>query len=225
MERENRISTKPADRGMIKDLCRYLDRFWRPEGEAPEAPLSEAPHILETPCELESCEEERRRYALCGKPPKKDHLHPAVGAGLGLFLSSLKSRLNKAEETCSERLLRLIRERGRDEVEVYQKAGVDRKLFSKMRRKDYRPKAKTLYAFIIVLQLTLDDAVDLLAPCTNWAWKRCREMNVGSGVCSASACRPCTADVARRATLPPLFLATMISQKRKPLQQKRRCSS
>ena len=163
MERENRISTKPADRGMIKDLCRYLDRFWRPEGEAPEAPLSEAPHILETPCELESCEEERRRYALCGKPPKKDHLHPAVGAGLGLFLSSLKSRLNKAEETCSERLLRLIRERGRDEVEVYQKAGVDRKLFSKMRRKDYRPKAKTLYAFIIVLQLTLDDAVDLLA--------------------------------------------------------------
>ena len=163
MERENRISTKPADRGMIKELCRYLDRFWRPEGEAPEAPLSEAPHILETPCELESCEEERRRYALCGKPPKKDHLHPAVGAGLGLFLSSLKSRLNKAEETCSERLLRLIRERGRDEVEVYQKAGIDRKLFSKMRRKNYRPKAKTLYAFIIVLQLTLDDAVDLLA--------------------------------------------------------------
>ena len=163
MERENRISTKPADRGMIKELCRYLDRFWRPEGEAPEAPLSEAPHMLETPCELESCEEERRRYALCGKPPKKDRPIPAVGAGLGLFLSSLKSRLNKAEETCSERLLRLIRERGRDEVEVYQKAGVDRKLFSKMRRKDYRPKAKTLYAFIIVLQLTLDDAVDLLA--------------------------------------------------------------
>ena len=82
---------------------------------------------------------------------------------LGSFLSNLKSRLNKAEETCSERLLRMIRERGLNEVEVYQKAGVDRKLFSKMRRKDYRPKAKTLYAFIIVLQLTLDDAVDLLA--------------------------------------------------------------
>ena len=163
MDRENRISTKPADRGMIKELCRYLDRFWRPEGEAPEAPLSEAPHMLEMPCELESCEEERRRYALCGKPLKKDRPIPAVGAGLGSFLSNLKSRLNKAEETCSERLLRLIRERGRDEVEVYQKAGVDRKLFSKMRRKDYRPKAKTLYAFIIVLQLTLDDAVDLLA--------------------------------------------------------------
>ena len=159
MDRENHISTKPADRGMIKELCRYLDRFWRPEGEAPD----EAPHIPDMLYDVESYEEERRRYALCGKPPKKDHLLPAVGVGLGSFLSSLKSRLNKAEETCSERLLRLIRERGRDEVEVYQKAGVDRKLFSKMRRKDYRPKAKTLYAFIIVLQLTLDDAVDLLA--------------------------------------------------------------
>ena len=159
MDRENRISTKPADRGMIKELCRYLDRFWRPEGEAPD----EAPHIPDMLYDVESYEEERKRYALYGKPPKKDRLIPAVGAGLGLFLSSLKSRLNKAEETCSERLLRLIRERGRDEVEVYQKAGVDRKLFSKMRRKDYRPKAKTLYAFIIVLQLTLDDAVDLLA--------------------------------------------------------------
>ena len=163
MDRENRISTKPVDRGMIKELCRYLDRFWHPEGETPEAPLSEAPHMLEIPCELESCEEERRRYAPDGKPLKKDRPIPAVGAVLGSFLSNLKSRLNKAEETCSERLLRLIRERGRDEVEVYQKAGVDRKLFSKMRRKDYRPKAKTLYAFIIVLQLTLDDAVDLLA--------------------------------------------------------------
>lgn len=163
MDRENRISTKPADRGMIKELCRYLDRFWRPEGEAPAEAQHEAPHVPDMLHDVEPYEEERRRYALCGKPPKKDRLIPDVGAGLGLFLSSLKSRLNKAEETCSERLLRLIRERGRDEVEVYQKAGVDRKLFSKMRRKDYRPKAKTLYAFIIVLQLTLDDAVDLLA--------------------------------------------------------------
>lgn len=159
MDRENHISTKPADRSMIKELCRYLDRFWRPEGEAPD----EAPHIPDLLYDVEPYEEERKRYALRGKPPKKDRLIPAVGAGIGLFLSSLKSRLNKAEETCSERLLRLIRERGRDEVEVYQKAGVDRKLFSKMRRKEYRPKATTLYAFIIVLQLNLDDAVDLLA--------------------------------------------------------------
>ena len=178
MDRENRISTKPADRGMLKELCRYLDRFWRPEGEAPD----EAPHIPDMLYDVESCEEESRRYGLCGKPPKKDRMIPAVGAGIGLFLSNLKSRLNKAEETCSERLLRLIRERGRDEVEVYQKAGIDRKLFSKMRRKDYRPKAKTLYAFIIVLQLTLDDAVDLLAS-AGYAFSSARRLDLAVKFC------------------------------------------
>lgn len=96
---------------------------------------------------------------------------------LGSFLSNLKSRLNKAEETCSERLLRMIRERGLNEVEVYQKAGVDRKLFSKMRRKDYRPKAKTLYAFIIVLQLNLDDATDLLAS-AGYAFSAARQLDL-----------------------------------------------
>ena len=159
MDRENRISTKPADRGMIKELCRYLDRFWRPEGEAPD----EAPHIPDMLYDVEPCEEERRRYGLVGEPPKKKRKVPFLAAGLGIFFSALESKLKKTEETCSERLLRLIRERGLEEVEVYTKAGVDRKLFSKMRRKEYRPKATTLYAFIIVLQLNLDDAVDLLA--------------------------------------------------------------
>lgn len=159
MNRENRIRTKPADRGMLKALCRYLDRFWRPEGEAPD----EAPHIPDMLYDVEPCEEERRRYGLVGEPPKKKRKVPFLAAGLGIFFSALESKLKKTEETCSERLLRLIRERGLEEVEVYTKAGVDRKLFSKMRRKEYRPKATTLYAFIIVLQLNLDDAVDLLA--------------------------------------------------------------
>lgn len=178
MDRENRISTKPADRGLLKALCRYLDRFWRPGDEAEdEAPLRKEPHIPGMPYDMEPYEEERRRYALRGQPPKRDRPIPAVGAMLGSFLSNLKSRLNKAEETCSERLLRMIRERGLNEVEVYQKAGVDRKLFSKMRRKDYRPKAKTLYAFIIVLQLNLDDATDLLAS-AGYAFSAARQLDL-----------------------------------------------
>ena len=163
MDRENRISTKPADRGMLKELCRYLDRFWRPKSEpADETPRSEVTHRQEILYDMELEEDAGRRRGLCAEPPKKRMIPFGVMVGGGLW-TALKSRLNKKEETCSERLLRLIRERERDEVEVYQKAGIDRKLFSKMRRKDYRPKAKTLYAFIIVLQLTLDDAVDLLA--------------------------------------------------------------
>ena len=164
MNRENRIRTKPADRGMLKALCRYLDRFWRPEGETTdETPREKALGMPKFPYDMELEEEERRRYGLVGEPPQKKRKVPFVTAGLGIFFSALESKLKKTEETCSERLLRMIRERGLEEVEVYTKAGVDRKLFSKMRRKEYRPKATTLYAFIIVLQLNLDDAVDLLA--------------------------------------------------------------
>lgn len=164
MNRENRISTKPADRGMLKALCRYLDRFWRPASEPEdEAPREKAPYMPEFPYGREPEEDEGRRYGLVGEPLQKKRKVPFFGVGVGIFFSSLESKLKKTEETCSERLLRMIRERGLEEVEVYTKAGVDRKLFSKMRRKEYRPKATTLYAFIIVLQLNLDDAVDLLA--------------------------------------------------------------
>lgn len=163
MDRENRISTKPVDRVMLKELCRYLDRFWRPKSEpADETPRSEMAHRQEILYDMEVEEDAGRRRGLCAEPPKKRMIPFGVMVGGGLW-TALKSRLNKKEETCSERLLRMIRERGLDEVEVYKKAGIDRKLFSKMRRRDYRPKATTLYAFIIVLNLNLDDATDLLA--------------------------------------------------------------
>ena len=163
MDRKNHVSTKPVDRGMLKALCRYLDRFWRPEGEVPDrASCSEAPDAADLRDDMELRDDARRQYGVVREPSQEDAFARML-VGAALFVPSLERKLKKTEETCSERLLHMIRERGLEEVDVYTKACVNRKLFSKMRRKDYRPKAKTLYAFIIVLQLTLDDAVDLLA--------------------------------------------------------------
>ena len=123
-----------------------------------------------------SFEGERERYGVRGgHTPKEKELQTAggfvgaVGAvimaqPLGDILSRLKSKLDKPKETFSERLLRLIDESGMTDVEVYKRAGIDRKLFSKIRTdKNYHPKIRVVYAFIFVLRLNLDDARDLLA--------------------------------------------------------------
>ena len=87
---------------------------------------------------------------------------PGIGTHLDNILSRLKSKLDKPQETFSDRLLRLISERGLTDAEAYKRAGIDRKYFSKIRN-GQAPSAKVIYAFIFALRLNIDEARDLLA--------------------------------------------------------------
>lgn len=76
---------------------------------------------------------------------------------------SLEEFFNTMEETFSRRLLKMIDLKGYTDVQVYRKANISRKLFSKIRGDmNYRPSKNTAIAFAIALELDLDETLDLI---------------------------------------------------------------
>ncbi|NBJ16963.1 MAG: RNase III inhibitor [Dehalobacter sp. 4CP] len=81
---------------------------------------------------------------------------PTVGTGIDELIGSL-------DEPFSETLLRLIDAKGKTDVEIYKRANLDRKLFSKIRTgKGYTPSKRTAVALAVALELSLDETDDLL---------------------------------------------------------------
>lgn len=83
-------------------------------------------------------------------------LMPEVASGLDDLIGNL-------DEPFSVTLLRLIDAKGLTDVQVYKRANIDRKLFSKIRTNPgYMPGKRTALAFCIALGLTLEETDDLL---------------------------------------------------------------
>ena len=93
-------------------------------------------------------------------------------------MNFLEQLLRKKEETFSQALLRMIDERGLKDSYVYKKANIDRRHFSKIRNHlDYTPNKKTVIAFAVALELSLEETNDLLMK-AGYAFSNCSKFDV-----------------------------------------------
>lgn len=108
--------------------------------------------------------------AKCPKQPDADK-DTAVGKISSIFsrresrkqTSDLDQMIRSADESFAEALFHLIDERGMKDSDVYKRANIDRKLFSKIRSNpQYHPKKMTALALAIALRLSLPQIQALL---------------------------------------------------------------
>ena len=87
----------------------------------------------------------------------------AAAAPMAMPAQGLDDLIENLDEPFSDTLLKLIDKKGKTDVEVYKRANMDRKLFSKIRTgKGYTPKKPTILALAIALELSLNETDDLL---------------------------------------------------------------
>ncbi len=89
---------------------------------------------------------------------------PCAPMSMSIVGGSLDDMLDELDAGFSETLLKLIDRTGKKDSEIYKKANVDRKLFSKIRNNpDYKPSKTTAIAFAIALELDLEETKDFIA--------------------------------------------------------------
>lgn len=96
---------------------------------------------------------------ISASPADSKHAGPPVISG-----RSLDEVIRGAGDTFQQKLFQLIDASGMDEVTVYKRANIDRKVFSKIRcNRDYQPKKKTAVALAVALELDMPETADLLS--------------------------------------------------------------
>lgn len=89
---------------------------------------------------------------------------PCAPMAMSVVGGSLDNMLDELDASFSETLLKLIDRTGKKDSEIYKKANVDRKLFSKIRNNpDYKPSKTTAIAFAIALELDLEETKDFIS--------------------------------------------------------------
>lgn len=157
---EEKLSQTQEELTYVKNLLfsgidDFLQRFYK-------EPTQEEKQKLEK--EYKNCEPPRKE--IIDKPEEKI-LFQTDYSPIQNFSSSEEQELSEILETVdssfSDKLLEIIRTKKLSEVEVYKKANIDRRHFSKIRsNKDYRPTKDTVILLCLSMQLSHEETKDLL---------------------------------------------------------------
>ena len=119
--------------------------------------------------------------------------------------SKLQERMKHLSDTFSEYLLYLIEDKGLTNAEVYKKAIVDKKVFSKIKNNpDYHPKKMTAMCLCVGARLNLDETKDLLAR-AGYALSPCDKTDVIFSYFIENKISDCRQSGVRTQVLTPFF--------------------
>ena len=155
---------------LFSDIAEYIDdnyveafadarrermRRWE---QTASLPIDEYDTTEETPTLCDYGNTDASFAAVC------DYGLPPFAAQAKSAEPDLGDMLKELDAGFSETLLKLIDRTGKKDSEIYKKANVDRKLFSKIRNNpDYKPSKTTALAFAIALELDLEETKDLIS--------------------------------------------------------------
>ena len=135
--------------------------------DAPQAPQARSKRRIGMPLpevgRIGSARPESVQAPKSRQPARGSQPALAPEAPQALQRQSLDDVISALGMTFQQKLLTLIDAKGYSDPQVYRKANLDRKLFSKIRcNADYKPSKLTALALAIALELNLDEATDLL---------------------------------------------------------------
>jgi len=150
-------ATLPADA-----IVSQVNEMRYPAAVKPHAVSTVKPHATST-AKPHAVSTVKPHAASTAKPHASHAAHAATDCD-SLETANLDDLVGNLDESFSATLLRLIDATGKKDPEVYRRANIDRRLFSKIRsNENYIPTKATALAFAVALELTLDQTVDLLA--------------------------------------------------------------
>lgn len=156
---ENYVGEKEYETYLKNIASQKRNFFRRKAGKAAEVHPEDAPEDNS----IDTAEEYAQSAPMVAMPMASMPEAPATNAKARKVSISLLDRLKKTDAGFSETMLKLIDRTGKKDSEIYKKANIDRRLFSKIRSNPtYQPSKQTAIALAIALELNLDETKDLI---------------------------------------------------------------